>query len=66
MEYRKIISQLDDTQNQQAKFKTKNWVEINDELQGTYDTNNDIKYKTSMIRSIYLIIVMYTCMLKKL
>ena len=47
-------------------LRQKNCVEINDELQGTYDTNNDIKYKTSMRRSIYLIIVMHTFMLKKL
>ena len=48
------------------KINHPNCVEINDELQGTYDTNNDIKYKTSMIRSIYLTIVMHTSMLKKL
>ena len=31
MEYRKIINILDDTANQLFKFRTRNWVEINDE-----------------------------------
>ena len=30
MEYKKIISLLDNTSNQLSKFRTKNWVEIND------------------------------------
>ena len=36
--------------NQPSKFRTKNWVEINDESRGTY-TSNDIKFKTTMLRS---------------
>ena len=31
MEYKKIMNLLDDKPNQSSKFKTKNWVEINDE-----------------------------------
>ena len=31
MEYQKIAKLLDDASNQPSKFKTKNWVEINDE-----------------------------------
>ena len=31
MEYQKLIHLLDNTPNQPTKFKTKNWVEINDE-----------------------------------
>ena len=49
MEYQKIINLLDNTMNQRSKFRTKNWVEINDESRGKYD--NSIKFKTSMIRS---------------
>ena len=30
MGYQKIINSLDNKQNQPSKFKTKNWVEIND------------------------------------
>ena len=31
MEYKKIISLLDNTPNKPSNFKTKNWAEINDE-----------------------------------
>ena len=31
MEYQKLINLLDDTTNQLSEFRTKNWVEINDE-----------------------------------
>ena len=51
MEYRKIIDLSDNISNQPSKFKTKNWVKINDESQGTYDKVNQIKFKTSMLRS---------------
>ena len=40
MEYQKVINLLDNAPNQTSKFKIKNWVEINDESQGTY--NKDI------------------------
>ena len=52
MEYQKIINLLDNTPNQPTKFRTKNWVEINDEERGTYNTNSQFKFKTSMLRSI--------------
>ena len=42
---------LDDASNQPSKFKTKNWVEINDELRGTYNINSQIKFKTTMLKS---------------
>ena len=51
MEYQKIANLLDNTSNQPSKFRTRNWVEINDESRGTY-TGNEIKFKTAMLRSI--------------
>ena len=30
MKYKKIINLLDDTTNQPSKFRTKNWVEMNE------------------------------------
>ena len=55
MEYQKIINLLDYTTDQPFKFRTRNWVEINDESQGVYnhnnENNNNIKFKTSIIRS---------------
>ena len=41
---------LDDASNQPSKFKTKNWVEINDESRGTYNVNSQIKFKTTMLK----------------
>ena len=58
MEYQKIIHLFHDTTNQPSKFRTRNWVEKNDESRGAYnddddnnnnDDNNNIKFKTSMI-----------------
>ena len=43
---------MDNTSNQPSKFRTKNWVEINDNSRGTYNTNSHIKLKTSMVKSI--------------
>ena len=42
---------IDDTSNQQSKFRTKNWVEINDESRGAYNVNSQIKFKTTMLKS---------------
>ena len=50
MEYQEIIKLLDNTPNQPTKFRTKNWVKINDESRGTYNTNSQIRFKTSMSR----------------
>ena len=50
MEYQKIANLVDTESNQPSKFRLRNWIEINDELRGTY-TNNDIKFKTTMLRS---------------
>ena len=50
MEYQKIINLLDNVSSRPSKFRTRNWIEINDESQGTY-TGNSIKYKTTMPRS---------------
>ena len=42
---------LDDASNQPSKFKTKNWVEVNDESRGTYNVNSQIKFKTTLLKS---------------
>ena len=44
MEYQKIINLLDNTLNQPTKFRSKNWVEINDDARGTHNTNSQIKF----------------------
>ena len=39
MEYQKITNFLDSKSNQPSKFRTKNWVVINDKPRGTYSVN---------------------------
>ena len=51
MEYQKITNLLDGASNQPSKFKTKNWVEINDESRVTYNVNSQINFKTTMLKS---------------
>ena len=45
MKYQQIIDLLNTATNHPSKFKTKNWIEINDESQGTYNSGNQIKFK---------------------
>ena len=42
---------IDDASNQPSKFKTKNWVEINDDSRGTYNANIQMKFKSTMLKS---------------
>ena len=51
MEYQKIANLIDDASNQPSKFRTKNWIEINDESRGVYNVNSQIKFKTAMLKS---------------
>ena len=51
MEIQKIINLSDNISNQPYKFRTKNWVEINDESRGVCNTNSQIKFKTTMLKS---------------
>ena len=51
IEYKKIINWLDNTLNQLSKFRTKNWIEINDQSRGVYNVNSEIRFKTTMLKS---------------
>ena len=42
---------LDNTPDQPTKFKTKNLVGMNYESRGTYNTNSQIRFENSMLRS---------------
>ena len=42
---------LDSASNKQSKFRTRNWVEINDDIRGAYSPNKQIGFKTAMLRS---------------
>ena len=51
MEYQKIANLLNDESNKPSKFRTRNWVEINDDIRGAYSPNKQIRFKTAMLRS---------------
>ena len=37
MEYQKTLNLSDDIMNERYKFRTRNWIGINDESQGAYN-----------------------------
>ena len=51
MEYQKVANLTNrESSSEPSKFKTKNWVEVNDESRGTYNINSQIKFKTTMLK----------------
>ena len=46
-----MINLLDNAPNKSSKFGTKNWIEINDNTRGVYSPNNEVRFKTTMLRS---------------
>ena len=52
MEYQKVANLIDqESSSEPSKFQKKNWVEINDESRRTYDSNSEIRFKTTMLKS---------------
>ena len=51
VEYQKIANLLSDASTKPSKFRSRNWVEINDDIRGAYSPDKQIKFKTSMLRS---------------
>ena len=60
IEYQKSINLLDNTPTQPANFRTKIWVEMNDELHRVYNANGQIEFKTSMLRTSVLSLCDYS------
>ena len=46
-----MVNLLNNTPNQLTEFRTKNQVKINDDARGLYNTNGQIKFNTSMLKS---------------
>ena len=59
MEYRKIINFLDNTPNQPIKFRTKTWVEINDDSVERMPLIVKLNLELLCEGQVYMIIVMY-------
>ena len=59
MKYQRIINLLDNSPNQPARLRTKNWVEINYYVHGKYNTKSQIKFNLQFkIKFMWWI---YTC-----
>ena len=51
MEYQKIAILLNDASNKPSTYRTKNLVEINDDIRGAYSPNKQIRFKTIILMS---------------
>ena len=45
MEYQKLTNLSLTTPSQSSKFRTRNWVQINDDSRATYNSNTQIKFE---------------------
>ena len=51
MEYQKIINLLGSTSDKVPRFISKKCIEVHDQFGKTYNTNKQIRFKSSMLRS---------------
>ena len=51
MEYQKIKNLLDNIPDKVPRFITKKWIEVHDQSAESYNTNKQIIFKASMLRS---------------
>ena len=51
MKYQKITKLLGNTADKVPRFNTKKWIEVHDQSRKTHNTNEQIRFKTSMLRS---------------
>ena len=51
MECQKLANLLNNESNKSSNFRTRNWVEIIDDITGAYPPNRLIRFKTEMLRS---------------
>ena len=51
MEYHKIANLLNGESNKLSRFRTRNWVEINDGVRSVYSHDKQIRFKIAMLRS---------------
>ena len=51
MEYQRIRNLLGNIPDEVPRFITKKWIEVHDQSGEAYNTNKQIRFKTSMLRS---------------
>ena len=49
MEYQKIANLLNDVSNKPSKFRTRNWVEVNDDVRSEYSSDKQSRFKMTML-----------------
>ena len=52
MEYQNISNLLGNAADKVPRFITKKWIEVHDQSGEKYNTNKQIRFKTSMLRSV--------------
>ena len=52
MQYQKIINILDTISDNVPRFNSKKWIEVYDQPRGIYNTNKQIRFKTSIVQSV--------------
>ena len=51
MEYQKITNLLGNMPDKVPRFTTRKWIKVHDQSGKTYNTNKQIRFKTSRLRS---------------
>ena len=51
MDNQKTINLFNNDVTQLSKFRTKNWVDLNDDARGTYNTYSQIELNIAMLKS---------------
>ena len=61
MEFQKIVNFLNATSNDKdlPRFVTKKRIKVYDQSEGNYNAKKEIRIKTLMLRSVYVIILMH-------
>ena len=61
MEFNKINNLLGLAHDKVPRFITKKWLEVQSQSGNAYNTSKPIRFKTSVLRSDYAIILMLMC-----
>ena len=65
MEYQKIANLFYSASDKPVKLRTRNWVEINDDIRGAYSLINKLDLKQQCQGLVYVITVMHIYLLKE-
>ena len=66
METQKIVNLLNGSDNENSKFATKKWYVIDSESKGVYSHKNPIKFLTSSLDQVFVIILVLMLFLQEI